>query len=343
MTESDCPAAFREQGFIQATLCRSARPPLSWSTQGQKFYLLDHGVVLIEPSDPADNCGIVLSAGVHGDETSPVELLESLAHQLFQGILIARRPLLLLIGNPPALRIQKRFVQENLNRLFKKDQHGDSQEAVIARDLMAHVTAFRQRKSGLIHFDMHTAIRHSLIERFAIFPVGTAPGIKIVGLSLMQAAGIEAVVTQTKVSATFSGWTHQSFGALSFTLELGKVAPFGQNDLSRLQALAGTIEKLVADAQNPFNWPIDTAHMPQVFDVAQEIIHTGEGFILDVDEDVPNFTEFSAGDQVWHDSRQVFCVDDNIGDKEGGPAYLLFPNSKVSPGQRAGLLVKKTN
>ena len=349
-----------DAGFLRATLDTTGAVPACRQDEVRNLTLAGHGILLIEPVKPADDCGIVLSAGIHGDETAPVELLDEVVGRLLRGELVSRRAVLLILGNPPALRVQRRHLQENLNRLFSSDQSGISAEAERARLLMEVVSRFGAGRSRLIHFDMHTAIRASHHERFALYPCGDAPAdAQYRALCLLQRAGIQAMVRQTRRSPTFSGWTRQRFGALSFTLELGRVAPFGHNDLSRLNHLRTAIEELIgavyswggdgiagaggavgggasgaaAEAEVVSATTSTSDALPLLYEVAHEIVHSGPGFVLEVADDTPNFTPLLPGTPVWHDNQQSFRVADET-------LYLLFPNPGVGAGQRAGLLVR---
>jgi len=68
--------------------------------------------------------------------------------------------------------------------------------------------------------------------------------------------------------------------------------------------------------------------------VSQVIKHTGGDFELNIAEDGLNFTQYTQGDWVWRGEGKEFRV-------SGEPQYLVFPNTQVSEGERAGLLVEK--
>lgn len=47
---------------------------------------------------------VVISAGIHGNETAPIEILNQLVTDLLAGQLPLAARLLVLLGNPPAIR-----------------------------------------------------------------------------------------------------------------------------------------------------------------------------------------------------------------------------------------------
>ncbi|MBK8970176.1 MAG: succinylglutamate desuccinylase [Hahellaceae bacterium] len=339
-----CPTPLSDAGLLAATLQGRFTSPCYWTFKAQRFTWLSEGILEIVPVSEAKHEALVLSAGIHGDETAPIEWVCNIVQGLMSGKIISTRPLLVILGHPAAMRVQRRYLDENLNRLFKptltQSQVKPTRETEVAHRLMTTVSDFHTRHGNFIHLDLHTAIRESLIEQFAIVPQ-SHPGYRWEeGLQLLGRCGIGAAVRQSKVSSTFSGWTHDRLNALSFTLELGKVAPFGENDLSRLasldQAIRVQLTHTETDTTSANTAPArsETAPLPPVFEVAQEIIQTGESFTLEVAEDIPNFTRFDNGRRVWSDRNQFFQV-------ENGPLYLLFPNPKVPKGQRAGLLIRR--
>ncbi len=87
---------------------------------------------------------------------------------------------------------------------------------------------------------MHTAIRGSLYRQFALLPAH-AGDFSPDFYQLLQASGMDAVVRHTEAGGTFTHFTCEKFAAQSATLELGKVMPFGANDLSLFAAADAAI------------------------------------------------------------------------------------------------------
>jgi succinylglutamate desuccinylase len=294
---------------------------------------------------------VLLSAGVHGDETAPIELLSQLVSDLAGGALPLACRLLVVLGNLEAMRTECRYVDDDLNRLFCgwHAQLPASREAPRAAALEAVAAQFFGQRQGdgegegaarqaRWHIDMHTAIRASVFEQFALLPhTGDAPSKAM--FDWLARAGMAAVLLHTAKGNTYSQYTAETFGARACTLELGKVRPFGRNDLARFAVADRAVRSLVCGAPicgeggrggEGGEWP-----MPRVFTVVDQITKRSDAFELHLAVDVPNFTPYSKGTLLATDGEYRYVVSHE-------EARIVFPNPGVKPGLRAGLIVVET-
>ncbi|KDR29927.1 succinylglutamate desuccinylase [Caballeronia zhejiangensis] len=294
-----------------------------WTWQGE-------GVLLLEPATEPTH-SVLASAGIHGDETAPIEMLCSLVADIANGRapLVAR--MLVILGNIDAMRAADRYLDDDLNRLFS-GRHADlrdSREAPRAAELEdAALKFFDGVTHPKWHIDMHTAIRASVFEQFALLPHTGAPLARAM-FDWLRDARLQAVLLHREKGNTFTHFTAQHAGALACTLELGKVRPFGQNDLARFAASDAALRRLIAGEAAKESAPL------RVFTVVAQIDKQSEQFVLNVASDVPNFTAFSAGTELARDGDYRYRVSH---DEE----RIVFPNPKVKPGLRAGLMVVDT-
>ena len=93
---------------------------------------------------------------------------------------------------------------------------------------------------------MHTAIRASVFEQFALLPHTGAPLSRAMFDWLRDARIWRPCCCIDEKSNTFTHFTAERAGALACTLELGKVRPFGQNDLARFAASDRALRRLIA-------------------------------------------------------------------------------------------------
>jgi succinylglutamate desuccinylase len=311
---------------------------------GVRWQWLDEGVLELEPAQVGNETrSVLLSAGVHGDETAPIELLSQLVADIAAGRAPLACRLLVVLGNAAAMRAAERYLDDDLNRLFggRHTRVPQSREAPRAAALEAAAQRFFAKAANAPHapharwhLDMHTAIRASAFEQFALLPHTGAPPARAM-LEWLADARIAAVLIHTEKGATLSSFTADTCGAIACTLELGKVRPFGQNDLARFANADAAVRRLVAgETPSPALSP-DAAHMPRVFTVIGQITKQSEALKLNVAADVPNFTPFERGAVLAEDGDYRYVVGH---DEE----RIVFPNPGVKPGLRAGLLVVDT-
>lgn len=302
----------------------------------------DTGVIVFEPKainpNANDHKDIVLSCAVHGNETAPIELCNGLIKALLQEKIIAKQRVLFLFGNPPAIINGTRFIEENLNRLFNGAHSAGAgltnPERMRAKKLEHYVDLFfatspspKQR----IHYDLHTAIRASKHEKFAIYPY--RPGLKYSAEQIMflEACGIETVLFHHEPTTTFSYYSSKNYQADAFTIELGKVLPFGQNDMTRFIALKEMLNRLITDT--PLGLSGFDASSVNLYQVCRAINKRFDDFEFTFANDVENFTAFPKGYILAKEGGQDVKVEHDV-------EAIVFPNANVPVGQRTVLCLK---
>ncbi|WP_287876886.1 succinylglutamate desuccinylase [Aquitalea sp.] len=296
----------------------------------------DNAVELLPALANQEGSHILLSCGIHGNETAPIEVVDSILADIGSGHLLLQHRLLVLFGNPAAIRQGERYLDYDLNRLFAgaHRQHADAREAERAAQLEQLAELFFSRApaaSTRLHYDLHTAIRGSVYEKFAIYPFLQHRAHDPAQLAWLRHCGIEAVLLHSKPANTFSYYTSHYHQAHAFTLELGKARPFGQNDLSRFTGIDQALRQLLSDttpqlaAYQPGDYPL--------FRAKYDLIKHSEAFRLHLDANVENFTTLPNGFVIAEDGTQRYVA-------EGGKERILFPNPGVKPGLRAGIVVE---
>jgi succinylglutamate desuccinylase len=294
---------------------------------GVRIERLAPAIWAIEPDAPAGR-PLIVSAGVHGDETAPVELVCAIADELAAGALAVRAPWLLALANLAALRAARRYLDDDLNRLFG-GRHADrpgSREAPRAAALERAVAAFCARHRGALHLDLHSAIRASLYRCFAIHPLDEAAPLPAASLELLAGCGIEALVRTAAPSPTFTAHSARAHGCEAYTLELGRVRVLGTGARGEFAAAGACVRALLEGLPPPPGGP-----PPTVFRVRRELIKRSEAFRLAVPPDAPNFTPLEPGAWIARDGDATWHAEPG--------ERIVFPNAEVAPGLRAGLLV----
>lgn len=331
--------------FLNLTLTNpDSLPPMQFTlADGTAVCVWDSGVICFEPTD-AGTKDIVLSCGVHGNETAPIEICAELVQDVLTGKLTLKHRLLVLFGNPPAINAACREISENLNRLFSG--HHSMGEGLVnaerkrAKALEDYVSRFYNvvRVTNSVPrnrylYDLHTAIRGSRFEKFAVYPFLHGKPWQQAEFEFLQACDVTTVLLMQTPASTFSYYAANSHGANAFTIELGKVQPFGQNDMSRFSKARTTLRQLVSEAA------VTTARFDeqqfQLYQVYRAINKQTPAFKLHFADDVQNFTSYPPGTLLASDANIEYRVE-----REG--EAIIFPNAKVAIGQRAMLMVVPT-
>ncbi|WP_371194534.1 succinylglutamate desuccinylase [Glaciecola sp. SC05] len=290
------------------------------------------GVVTFTPVDRGpEQRHIVLSSGVHGNETAPMEICNKMISDIADGSLLVSHRVMFIFGNLPAIALQTRFIEENLNRLFAPDVSGMSAEVPRAKVLMHAVSDFfADAKGERHHYDLHTAIRASKNEKFAVYPYLHGLPYSKLELQFMSDCGVNTILLSQSSTATFSYYSSRYHNAHTFTVELGKVKPFGENDMARFASADNMFRRLLQEPVlnlTPYNeCPL------QLYEVNQVVDKHHEDFALHFSDDTANFTDFPKGTLLASESGQEYRA------QVDGEA-IVFPNADVAIGQRAMLTV----
>ena len=180
---------------------------------------------------------------------------------------------------------------------------------------------------------MHTAIRGSKCDKFAVYPFLHGAPRKKAQLEFLNACGVSTILLSHSPTTTFSYFSSNEFGADAFTVELGKVRPFGENDMTQFSQVRETLTRLVS-GQDLELTPYQAEDF-NLYEISQVIDRHHEDFSLTFADDVENFTDFPQG--------HVLAIDgeNEIKTQQDGEA-IIFPNANVAIGQRALLTVTPT-
>jgi succinylglutamate desuccinylase len=311
-----------------------------FSTVARRF--TEAGFVVAQPADgilqvKAGAVGggardsVLVSVGVHGDETGPIEMLAQVLDGLSRRAGELAVDLMVCVGNAAAIRAGKRFIDADLNRMFRAERGAlaGTAEAARADEIIVHSAAFFDGATGQRwHLDLHTAIRPSAYPTFAVVPDLIADEGKAALVGWLGQAAIGAIIMNPKSAGTYSYYCSEQFGAAGSTVELGRIGVLGQNDLSLFADVARALDALLRGV------PAAAApgEAPHVFKVAQEIVKLSDNFTMAFDRSTQNFTALPAGAVIASDGDTVYTV-------KHAEERVVFPNPDVRVGLRAGLMV----
>ncbi|MCF6440696.1 succinylglutamate desuccinylase [Pseudoalteromonas luteoviolacea] len=301
---------------------------------GTEVKVIDTGVIQFTPACETQK-DFVFSSAVHGNETAPIEICDELIQHIITGKLELKQRVLFIYGNPKSINIGQRFVDENLNRLFNgaHENKTDNPEQVRAANLENYVREFfTSVEAGRYraHYDLHTAIRGSKNEKFAVYPFLHGKPWKKSQLQFLLSCGVNTVLMMRAAATTFSYFSSKQFDADAFTVELGQVKPFGENNMASFEATKKTLSALIS--QNEVEYKEFDAKDFELFKVHRTINRTCEAFSFPFPDSAVNFTGFAKGELLATDGdTEIFA------EVEG--EAIIFPNAKVALGQRALLTV----
>ncbi len=290
------------------------------------------GIITLRRAGEAARPAVLLSVGVHGDETGPIELVAYLLDELAQTPDALKVDLMLCVGNIGAIRQAKRFIDADLNRMFRAERGtlAGTAEAARADEMIAATSAFfADAGPQRWHLDLHTAIRPSAYPTFAIVPDLIADAAKEELIGWMGEAAIGAIIMNPSSAGTYSYYSAEHHAAAGTTVELGRIGTLGQNDLSQFEAARVALNRLLRGSA-----PVAAAQAPHVYQVAQNIIKLSDNFKMAFGKETHNFTALKKGEEIARDGDTVYTVQH---DEE----LVVFPNPDVRIGLRAGMMVTR--
>jgi succinylglutamate desuccinylase len=319
--------------LLALTLAQRLPGQMQGETAGFTWQWLGEGLLQCTPKTTYRKT-MLLSAGIHGIETAPIELLSHIIKDLFAERLTLAVRVLFVLGNPEAIRQGVRYLENDMNRMFcgayqQLPQDGETERAAQLEQVTAQFFQHSQPNTARYHYDLHTAIRASVLPVFALFPYQPQPYDAFLIQSL-QAADLDALVYHKAAGKTFTHFTTEYLQVASSTLELGKAKPFGQNDLAEFSSTDQMLRAVLSEQA----LPVRKKQTIRQFKVVDSILKQSDDFQLQLSADAPNFSTFQQDDVIATQHAGNYVAHDQ-------QVWILFPNPNVKKGLRAGLILKE--
>ncbi|RJG47709.1 succinylglutamate desuccinylase [Motilimonas pumila] len=284
------------------------------------------GIFYFQPRIRVADAALVISAGVHGDEITPIALAGALLHCWLKQP--PRQACLLIFAHPAAIQAQRRYIQTNLNRLFTAEPRPTqaSQEQVRAIEIETALDHFYHlHPTKQYHLDFHSSIRPSVYPSFALVPHCPQQD-EIHQLEpWLGSLGVEAIVYTHYINHTLS-YGSSLRGALAITVELGHNLPWQDVDMAALLPWQKAILQWsqTGDIETLTPQPLAIKR----FDVLRQIYKRDNGFRLSSFACGANFSCAQQGQILAY-------TKDNLIKVNAEQEWLLFANDKVELGARA--------
>lgn len=273
----------------------------------------DRGVHTVQSGN--DGPHVVVLGGIHGNEPAGVAAMSMFLHELQQGsCTLTRGSLSLIVGNPNALEVNKRYLDKDLNRCFV-ETHGQpatTREERRAAEIMPYL------QDANYVMDLHSA--SSPTDPFAMCDTSLC--------SQALDIGFATVVTGWEHLQGVSGDTETyafQQGASAFTVEAGQHsgAETAMNAHGHLCRLLQFLEMIPGTAESA------ESQVYALFDIVQkqsDVTYTlqGEGFTnFDSLQKDQVILESSEGPLLAPKDCHIIFPTDPSTVPEGGDLYFL--------------------
>ncbi|SHO56154.1 succinylglutamate desuccinylase [Vibrio quintilis] len=318
---------FRQSFLIDSLYSDSAPLSTEYVTEeGLCLKLHFPGVLEIIPPHMDENTKHVLvSCGVHGKDAGPVEMVNRIVTDVESGFQKIEEHCLFVIANLDAIKQNKQYIDENLERLFDDKPREPSTELVIADNLKVLIKSFWEETpvESRWHLDLHSTLYASRHSTFVISPKVRHPVRSKALIDFIELAHINAIVLANAPSGSFSWYTADSYSARSATFELGKASRIGESDLNSFAVFDMALRDLISREKSEH-----LSRKATIYRVSRTIVRMKEDFDFLFPEDVENFTAFKHGEVFGHDGDKPLMA------KNDGEA-VLFPDRHVEIGEPA--------
>ncbi|AIT08841.1 hypothetical protein LO80_01840 [Candidatus Francisella endociliophora] len=290
-------------------------PKISKLENGNLIKYYSDGIVAIFPAIKTSQKAMIVSAGIHGDETGAVELVYKLFNSLLNGTVISR-PLMIILGNLDAIKQGTRQVETNLNRCFDDDELSlnSSMEHKRALDIITAIDEFKEELDAKdisieMLLDLHSYVYPDYFSQYHDDKTQFAICVKEQPYSLnheqiLSACNLGKVITDIDMKGTLVSFIVKRYPYItSMVFELGHAHKLGKNNPLDLKNIADYIYAQVSETYNK-NKQINPQQIER-YKFCPPVIKNNETFELNSNICLRNFTKYEKGTVLAYENGEV--------------------------------------
>ena len=291
-------------------------PKVTKNKNGNLIKYYDDGVVAIFPTTKAlQKKAIIISAGIHGDETGPVELVQKLFDSLLNKLVI-NCPLMIILGNLEAIRQGKRQIETNLNRCFDADELklNSSLEHKRALKIIHAIDNFKKELDAedisiKMLLDLHSYVYPDYFCEYQSDKTQFAICVKEQPYSLdhkkiLSACDLGKVITDIDMKGTLVSFIVNKYPHItSMVFELGHAHKLGDNNPLDLENISNYIYAQISEKYNQ-NRQISSQQIEK-YKFCPPVIKNNETFELNNDICLKNFTKYKKGTVLAYENGEA--------------------------------------
>ncbi|WP_432773736.1 succinylglutamate desuccinylase [Francisella salimarina] len=273
-------------------------------------------IVAIFPTAKTSQKAMIVSVGIHGDETEPVELVYKLFNDLINGNITINRPLMIIVGNLEAIRQGKRQIEVNLNRCFDIDELSlnNSLEHKRALDIITVIDHFKkeldaENTSIELLLDLHSYVYPDYFCEYQDDKTQFAICVKEQPYNLSHekilfACNLGKVITDINMKGTLVSFIVKKYPYItSMVFELGHAHKLGDNNPLDLENISNYLYTQVSEK---YNQKIQrNSQQIEKYKFCPSVIKNNETFELNNNICLKNFTKYKKGTVLAYENGEV--------------------------------------
>lgn len=277
-----------------------------------KYY--NDGCIAIFPNSPTSRDALIISVGIHGDETAPVEMAYKLMSEIYDGLKISI-PIMISVGNLEALKFGTRAVDVDLNRCFEGNGSEDLLEHKRASLIIDSINSFTKDLENIgarltSVLDLHSYVYPNCFKQYQDEKTQFAICVKQQAYSqkhemIIKDCRINKVITDVSLKGTLVSYIATTFpDALAMVFELGHAKKFGENNPLDLKNIYDYLKALICNESIVKSSLLKQQEI-EIYKFCDPLIKTCDSFRFNENICLRNFTKYAEGTIIAYENDEI--------------------------------------